>query len=114
MHAHDAPIKALTQRRDAYEEIEHRVRYCQDSRGIAHPVHWRGFDGRLPSVAGWPRHPFWANASQAAAQVSTHTLEKELNGLRNGSKGSWKDGTDGEWQKELEAELAVRRSRAES
>ena len=78
LHAHDGPIRSITARSDAARIVDARVRRCIDTRGLAHQAVWSAFDGRLPSLPGWPRHPHWANASS----MPSSALAREREALR--------------------------------
>ena len=61
-HAHDQVVQELLHHENATQIVDDRVRHCIDLFDRASKKKYQGvirapFDGRLPWLSGWPRHP---------------------------------------------------------
>lgn len=72
-HSGESFIRAITSPANGTAEaaVERRVRSCLDVHGRRYGPVWAAFDGVLPPLPGWPRHPL------APRQMSLSALRKE-------------------------------------
>ena len=54
--------------------MERRVRNCLDVHGRRYGPAWAAYDGKMPSLPGWPRNP----AAPGIGSFNISVLEREL------------------------------------
>ena len=117
-HSMEGFVRAITQAKDPAAIMEKRVRNCISVHGRAYGAHIASYDGKLPQVAGWPRHALAPNASsitveQLLAENTTHAaslLAEEEKAARAASA----PGTRSDQQWLLDRNLRNVRSRLEA
>ena len=70
-HSHDRFIQAITKGEQPLTEMQRKVRNCRDVHDRRYGPLWAAYDGKLPSVPGWPRNP------DAPSVLNTSLLEAE-------------------------------------
>ena len=71
-HAHDTYVFKIVNSTKPLELIDKKAKNCVDIHGRQYGPSFTAFDGRLPPLQGWPRHPSSPEATYFSEKALTH------------------------------------------
>lgn len=95
-HSNDPFIKRITRGDAPLQNMERRISRCLDVHGRRYGPAWAAYDGKLPSLTGWPRNPIAPlrfnmtdlARERAAVQVELARASKHAGGKGGGANAA--------------------------